>query len=218
MRALALLLPLLLAGPARALDEQAALRLLAISGQGYGCALVTPWGAPAEGLSIAAARADDDNIRVALVGERGGAPAVVAGPVDVEVIRMDPLLGSCIIRLESRPALGGRPVIVLDVHNSGLTTGRSSSTSALHFIVRDGDRLTTVFRSLVEARHSEDVGRRRRLGWSYAFRVVPGPATAGRMPDLVVQDIRTGRTVLRARWRGDRYEPPLFERFGRVHG
>lgn len=219
MRALpVLLLPLLLAGPARAFDEDAALRLLNGGQRAHGgCTLVAPWGEAADGLRVVALAQDDDVVRVAVMRERDGAPVIVAGPEPVEVIRMDPLGSACTLQLEERSLLGGRPLIALRVSNSGLTTGRSSFTIASHFLLRNGDSLRAVFASLGQATHSEQVGRRR-VGWHLAYRVAPAPARPGRMPDLLVRDVRTGRIVLRARWQGERYAPPLFERFGSVRG
>lgn len=218
MRAFAILLPLLFAAAqAHALDEAATLRLLDSPVREPGpCALVAPWGPPADGIHAAAVVVDEDYVRLALVREQDGAPVVVAGPIDVPVIRIDPL-NVCSIALDGRQVLGGRPLVTLRVRNHGLTTGRSSSTQALVFVLREGNALRMVFSSLTEAQHSEQVGRRR-LGWHFTYSVEPAAAPAGRMPDMVVRDLRSGRVMRRARWRGNAYSPDSFEHFGPFRG
>lgn len=211
---LALALALLGPGTAQALDERAAARaLLAAPAEEPRSIGIAPWGAPAEGMFVVAVPNDREEIVVALMREGAdGQPVIVAGPASFEPIMIGPLW-SCVLRMVAQAPLGGRAVVGVNVSTSYTSTGRSTSTAALHLLLVEGTALRPVFGSLVSAAHGEGPLDGRRTGWTRRYEVVRLPAAAGAMPEITVRDARTRRAVSRHRWRGDAYEPPRFERY-----
>lgn len=203
--------------PAHALDEAAATRLLfsqTDAGQhngGMACSAVKPWPA-AEGLSVVVVPDDDVAIRVALMRTGDdGTPQIVAGPVRVEPITIDPIWG-CRMEVDDLAPLGGRPLVAVRMLNSYTSTGRSSFTQSLHLLLRDGETLRPIFGSLTAASHREySENGHNFIDWRRQWRVVPAQARPGTMPDLVVRDVRTNAAVSRHRWTGEAYAPPTFE-------
>ena len=218
-RGLAILPALLLlpAGAARALDEAVAVRTLFADteagrrGASPACSGFGAWGPAAEGLSVVAVP-DEDGLRVALMHDgANGAAEIVAGPALLEPITIDPWW-ACRIDLDRLAPLGGRPVIALRIHNSYTSTGRSTSTEALHLLLRDGATLRPIFGSLLSAAHSEEGPRGRRTGWQRRWVVVPVGRGRDGMPELEVRDRRNNAVVSRHRWGGEGYAPPIFDR------
>ena len=210
----ALMLP---AGAARALDDAAATRALfggtedGRRGASMACSGVGAWGPEAEGLSVVVVP-DDGVLRIALMRDgTNGEPNVVAGPVAVEPITIDPLW-SCLLDVDRLAPLAGRPVIAVRIRNAYTSTGRSTSTEALHLLLRDGTALRPIFGSLIAAAHSEDTGRGRRSSWQRRWVVVPVGRGRDDMPDLEVRDRRNNAAVSRHRWDGTGYQPPVFDR------
>ncbi|HYF08700.1 MAG TPA: hypothetical protein VD970_13835 [Acetobacteraceae bacterium] len=217
-----LLLLLVLAaspGTAQAFDDDAAIALLSgptadgSRGARPACSHIADWGPPAEGLHAVVAAEAGGAVVVALMraGE-DGAPAIVAGPARFEPVTIDPLW-ACSFEVVALAPLGRRPLLALHVFNSYTSTARSSSTLALHLLVREGDALRPIFGSLLHAAHSETVGRRRQ-GWERRYVVVPAPARPEAMPDLEVRDRRTRQVLSRHLWRDGSYQPPVFDRMG----
>ncbi|MEO3470680.1 hypothetical protein AAFN86_02355 [Roseomonas sp. CAU 1739] len=217
-RGLALLPALLLpARAARAVEEAAAVRSLFIgpgdgrSGGSPSCSGFGAWGPEAEGLSVVAVPVDDA-LRVSLMHDgANGAPETVAGPVELDPITIDPWW-ACRIDVDRLAPLGGRAVIALRIHNSYTSTGRSTSTEALHLLLRDGATLRPAFGSLLSAAHSEEGPRGRRIGWQRRWVVVPVGRGRDGMPNLEVRDRRNNAVVSRHRWDGAGYAPPVFDR------
>ncbi|WP_198372804.1 hypothetical protein [Roseomonas rosulenta] len=218
-RGLAALLPALLlpAGAARALEEAAAVRALladtenARTGGSPACAGFGAWGQAAQGLFVVAVP-EDEGLRVALMDDGAdGSPRIVAGPVQIEPITIDPWW-TCLIDVDRLAPLGGRPVIALRIRNSYLSTGRSTSTEALHLLVQDGTTLRPIFASLLAAAHSEQGPRGQRTGWQRRWVVVPVGRGRDGMPNLEVRDRRNNAVVSRHRWAGEGYDPPVFDR------
>ena len=201
---------------AQALEERAATQFLfshtADGGRGeMACSAFKAWGPDADGIFVVVVP-DGQDIRVALMraGE-DGAPQVVAGPVTVEPLTIDPLW-SCLIDIDDLAPLGGQRVIAVRLSNSYTSTGRSTSNEALHLVVRDGTALRPIFASLLRAAHSETGPRGQRTGWERRWRVVPVGGRPGGMPDLVVRDVRNNAAVSRHRWTGEAYVPPVYDR------
>ncbi|GGJ00368.1 hypothetical protein [Neoroseomonas lacus] len=213
--ALALMAP----GAALTLDERTAARaLLATPGQDAPtgeppCIAFAPWGAPAEGVFLVAVPNDREEIVVALMRDGAdGQPAILAGPASFEPITLGPLWACLLTAVEQAP-LGVRPTIGIRVSNSYTSTGRSTSTAALHLLLVEGAVLRPVFGSLVSAVHSEGEIGGRRTGWTRRYQVERRPAPQGAMPEITIRDARTRRVVSRHRWRGEAYHPPVFDRF-----
>jgi len=206
---------LLLPGaPARALDDAAATRALFAGtedgrrGASMACSAVAPW---QDGLSVVVVP-DDGALRIALMRDGAdGSLETVAGPVSIDPVTIDPLW-SCLLDVDRLAPLGGRPVIAVRLHNSYTSTGRSTSTEALHLLLRDGPTLRLVFSGLVAAAHSEVAERGRRISWQRRWVVVPTGRGRDGMPNLEVRDRRTNAVVSRHRWTGQAYDPPVFDR------
>lgn len=202
---------------AHALEEAAATRMLFAQGEDGGrgsqmaCSAFKPWPA-ADGVFVVVVPDGQDGMRVALMrAGTDGAPQIVAGPAEIEPITIDPIW-TCLMDVDDLAPLGGRPVVAVRLHNSYLSTGRSSATESLHLLLRDGEALRVVFGSLLSASHSEVGPRGQRTGWQRRWRVVPVGGRPGGMPDLVVRDARSNATVSRHRWAGEAYRPPVFDR------
>lgn len=216
-----LMVALVLLGPsaAQALDARAAVRaLLASPGQAAPvgeppCTAFAPWGEPAEGVFVVAAPNDREEIVVALMHDGAdGQPAIVAGPAAFEPITLGPLW-ACVLDAVAQAPLGGRAVVGLRVSNSYTSTARSTSTESLHLLLPDGAALRLVFGTITSAVHADGPPQGPRTGWSRRYQMVRRPAPQGAMPEITIRDARTRRVVSRHRWRGDAYDPPVFERF-----
>ncbi|MBW6397345.1 hypothetical protein KPL78_05755 [Roseomonas sp. HJA6] len=210
----ALLLP---AGAAQALEQAAATRALFAGtedgrrGVSMACSGFGAWGPEADGLSVVVVP-DDDDLRIALMRSGAdGAPEIVAGPVSIEPITIDPLW-SCLLDVDRLAPVGERPVIAVRIRNSYTSTGRSTSTEALHLLLRDGTTLRPIFGGLLSAAHSEAGPRGRRTSWQRRWVVVTAGRGRGGMPDLEVRDRRNNAVVSRHRWGGEGYVPPVFDR------
>ena len=209
--ALALLAP----GAARALDEHAAARaLLGAPGQDAPpCIGFAPWGPPADGVFVVAVPNDREEIVVALMRDGpDGQPAILAGPATFEPITLGPLW-SCLLRVAEQAPLGGRPVVGLRVSNAYTSTGRSTSTESLHLLLLDGAALRPILGSIISATHADGPPQGPRTGWSRRYVLHRSPARQDAMPAIEIRDARSRRVVSRHRWRGDAYDPPVFDRF-----
>lgn len=201
---------------ALALDEAAATRLLFSQtdagrhGDGMACSAARAWPG-AEGLSVVVVP-DTDTLLVALVGAGdGGAPQIVAGPVTVEPITIDPIWG-CLLHVDDLAPLGGHPVIAVRIINSYTSTGRSSSTESLHLLLRDGAALRPIFGGMLAGSHREySENGHNFINWRRRWRILRANARPGAMPDLIVRDTRNNAIVSRHRWGGESYVPPTFE-------
>lgn len=214
--------------PARAAIEPAAATAAMLGTDGRRQAqatVVAPWGPPEQRLMAAALgtqTSDGDELMVALLREgEGGAVSVAAGPAGMEPIKIDPFW-SLLIEIEQQHALARWPVVAVKMHNSYLSTGRSSWTEALHvFLHRDG-RLLPILACLTGAGHSQEVyGRRQhqRLSWTRRYTLeASGTGRGNGLPDLRIRDAGSRGVVSVHRWRGDEYAPPRFERFGPIQG
>lgn len=215
-------LALLGPGTALALDERAAARaLLAQASPGQPaapraeptCLASAPWGAAEAGVFVVAVADEGEEIRVALMRDGAdGQPTIVAGPASFEPITLGPLW-SCLLEVVAQTPLGGRATIGLRVANSYTSTGRSTSTAALHLLLVEGAALRPVLGTLISAVHGEGEIGGRRTGWTRRYEVVRRPAPPGTMPEITIRDARTHRVVSRHRWHGDSYQPPRFDRF-----
>ena len=226
------LLALLLAAPAAALDCAAAAPLLfpgdaaaaaEAARPGHGRCTVARWADGAEAPWVAAAVRDHDRLAVALLRDApDGSARIVAGPVEIEAMTVEPFHSGIVEVVPARRF--GAGTVAVTVANAYLSRGRSTLTTALHLFRWHGDALTPVLAAYVSAQHAGAAPCPRRPGqrertcrteWSLDRRIEPirpaAPHPGTPPPDLVIRDARTGRTLSRHRWAGDTYAPPFFD-------
>ena len=212
--------------PARALEEVEAATMLGLQDAAAylkrtsGRVAIAKWH---DDLWASCLATEDDRVVSAAIIQEDpatGAKRIVAGPVDAEVLTIDPFWTLDLSIGPLQPLGPGVPAFGLTVSNSYLSTGRSTGSESLSIFLRDGPTLRQVFRGYVQASSSEDVPCRHpradgvpcRSGWSHQWAIrVAGPSVGGRPPPLAVIAKPSGRVVSRPVWRGDRYRPDQFD-------
>ncbi len=213
-------------GPAQALEEAEAATILGLQDAAEylkrtsGRVAIGKW---RDGLWAACLATEDDRIVTAAIIEEDpttGVKRIVAGPVDAEVLTIDPFWTLDLSIGPLQPLGPAIPAFGLMVSNSYLSTGRSTGSESLSIFLRDGATLRQVFRGYVAASSSEDGDCRWprkdgvpcRTSWSHQWLIKPaGPTVGGKPPTLVVVAKPSGRIVSRHVWRDDRYRPDHFD-------
>ena len=149
----------------------------------------------------------------------GGAPPHLVAQGSADALTIDQIWTPSIDIAAQSPLGPGVSAIAVRLTNSYVSTARRTETTALHLFLRQGDRLDPVFSGLLSAEHrayrrcGRPMGEYCDSGWSRTYTIAAeAPARDATPPRLVVRDARTRRVLLRPRWRGTEYDPPVFDR------
>jgi hypothetical protein len=183
---------------------------------------MAPWG-PAGDRLWAACLADEGNgVTAAIIQGDAGAETgrIVAGPVDADVLTIDPFWTLDLSISPPMPLGPDIPAFGVTVSNSYLSTGRSTYSMSMSIFLRRDSELRLVFSGYVSTGTSEVVPCRKprpdgdpcreeqKSRWVIR---TDGAAAPGKPPPLIVVERPSGRVVSRHVWRGDQYHPPTFE-------
>ncbi len=183
---------------------------------------VAAWGPPSDRLWAACLADEGSSITAAIIqeGAAGEVPRIVAGPVDADVLTIDPFWTLGLTISPPMPLGPDIPAFGLTVSNSYLSTGRSTYSTSMSIFLRQGSDLRLVFSGFVSTGTSEEIPCRKPQPNGDPCRTdekgrwiikTSGAATGGKPPPLVVVERPSGKIVSRHVWRGDQYQPPTFE-------
>ncbi|MFO1024893.1 MAG: hypothetical protein U1E70_06920 [Acetobacteraceae bacterium] len=184
---------------------------------------VAPWSSGSERLWAACLADEGNGVTAALIQEDadGETRRIVAGPVEADVLTIDPFWTLNLLISPVHPLGADFPAFGVTVSNSYLSTGRSTWSESMSIFLREGSTLRLVFSGYVGAGSSDEVPCRRLQGggepcrdrWERKWIIkTAGPAAGGKPPALVVVERGSNKIVSRHTWRGDGYHPATFER------